>query len=789
MSVLIQPYIISAPTSGSSVASLATAAITLPANLLICIDVVNRHSTPASLGTVTLSGSTLGAISARATVTEGGASPTRRLTRFYTMVSADLVGEVLTATASGVQTGIGMRVTCLPGVYASLGAAGAVRGSTTANSAGANVTTLATSALPTFGSPLNGGIAGFISSAGGLTPRYGWTEIVDVAAPSSVQYELQWCAGNDTVASATQASATLAAIFDEIVAAPNPVVCAVTHTGYGDGAGYSSGYTYFTSVGSNATVTFRARRSHFVHFIGYSSSHLNDPNITYDLAFPYGLTASLVHSYGGPPTSPVTLIYQVTNQTTLDISGPITVRGNATGSGNVTFVWEVIETQNLDMTRGTNGVLQIVSVSGTGGQSWTVSPAAFGDRMNSALLLASAASNGAPITAPTPTGFAALAASSVGGVSCVQAFWRPSEPNAFSVSTVGGTKDVVLLELASFPASAPTVALVSPPAGTSMAPVDSIVVDFLSSDDRLATATLYANGEQVTADGVTFAAGFTASSVQVVTHGKRITITRTGGWSVGPLGIYAAATDAVGQTASATYGFTVVAPTVHYPDIALVAPANPGSLAAAGTVTLRITDADGDLASATVFCGAEPVYSTVTGFASPFTGTRTDEATGFVIAFGRTGGFQSPSAAVYATARDAAGRLTYAYWAWEVTGNSSGGHRPVVTIISPLPANDESHTIARTQHLRFRVTDVDGDPGQGGGLEHFVPLLLFPDGTDAVIHDGESFRPRFSGSTRWPTVAPVAPGFEYDVIWHTGLWPQDPILLPWAWDMTGLEAL
>jgi hypothetical protein len=334
--------------------------------------------------------------------------------------------------------------------------------------------------------------------------------------------------------------------------------------------------------------------------------------------------------------------------------------------------------------------------------------------------------------------------------------------------------------------NAPAIALMSPASPGSIASTGTVTLDVTDADGDLSSVVITCDGETAYTGGA-WTANYTAGSSTVgITNGTRFVIVRAGGWLNGTLSVYVVGTDAGARTGSANFTWSVNFPTVHYPDAALVSPAYPGSIAATGSVTIDVTDADGDLASVSITAGIESVYA-LGAFSANFTSsTRTAITNGYRFVLTRTGGWASSPLAVYLTAADAGGRLTYAYWSWAVTG---AGHRPVVTIVSPLPPNDEAHKIPRSSHLRFRVTDVDGPPGTGGGLEHFVPIILFPDGTEALVHDGEEFRPRFRGSTRWPTSPPVDPGYEYDVVWHTGLWPQDPTLLPWAWDMTGLEAL
>lgn len=157
--------------------------------------------------------------------------------------------------------------------------------------------------------------------------------------------------------------------------------------------------------------------------------------------------------------------------------------------------------------------------------------------------------------------------------------------------------------------TAVAVDVVSPPSGTTVAPLDSIVFD-VTSDAGIAVASVsvtlfYVDGSSVAVwDGNTFATEFEASSSSPTTGGHRFTL--VAGWSQTVARIEVSATDYAGTSDSTAIGswlvegalnsaaptITVLSPTPG------IAPGQPGGfpsnprLAAVTPVVVRISDLD-----------------------------------------------------------------------------------------------------------------------------------------------------------------------------------------------------
>ena len=206
-------------------ATIAIGPFTLPENTLCFLDVKNFHAVPANLsGAPSVAGTggeTWHPLPGGGTTTAGGASPTIRHSRFYTMVAADAATTV-TSTFSPSQQASACTLTWVGGVDCSgVDGAGAL-GQTPApvNGAGASVTTLSI-ALGAFLDPRNGAAAGLsVGQTGGVTQRGGWTEPIDFAAQG---VELQYSSAPDSAASFTQASAVAAFMACETKCTPHPI--------------------------------------------------------------------------------------------------------------------------------------------------------------------------------------------------------------------------------------------------------------------------------------------------------------------------------------------------------------------------------------------------------------------------------------------------------------------------------------------------------------------------------------------------------------------------------------
>ena len=96
---------------------------------------------------------------------------------------------------------------------------------------------------------------------------------------------------------------------------------------------------------------------------------------------------------------------------------------------------------------------------------------------------------------------------------------------------------------------------------------------------------------------------------------------------------------------------------------------------------------------------------------------------------------------------------------------------PTITNISPALLSD----LSANTYLSFDLQD-------NATLRRVVIMAKFPDGSSVAIHDGDSFYPRFSGSSR----TAIAGGFHFTVLPNGG-WSQAPTLRIIAYDSAGNE--
>lgn len=240
------------------------------------------------------------------------------------------------------------------------------------------------------------------------------------------------------------------------------------------------------------------------------------------------------------------------------------------------------------------------------------------------------------------------------------------------------------------------------------------------------------------------------------------------------------------------------------PVIALVSPAE-GAIAASTDIVVDVTDPDGDLSRVTLYLAmplvgiVEAVYDWDT---SAFLGayaaasTVTPIANGFRFTLDR-GGWVDPNITLHVVAHDEEGHETVEDFAWTTDFDGSyscslddTGVAPVVSVEAPLPYDDPESPMSPTAWIVFTVMDEDNEPGEGSGIERAVPVIIYPDGSTSVIHDGDNFRGEFddSGSTRVYIEEDDAFGYRYTVRPARGFWHKAPRLLPFAYDLKGNEA-
>ncbi len=239
--------------SAAAAATPSAASITLPENTLIIAEVANYHSTAASLAAApTLTGTGGETWVPIDDVDSGGGAPTRRISRFRTMVAAE-VASIVTMTFSGAQTNVGWSIDWYGSVDTSgSDGAGAVGTTDTANSTG-----VAQTSLPV---PLssddtrNGVILAVLSGVNAaVTPRPSWTEIADftISSTSPNRLEVQFRNTSDTDASASGTSSVWAGIATEIVS---------------NNGGYRTVHTYYPgalpSLTFNRSIDVKAGRQY-----------------------------------------------------------------------------------------------------------------------------------------------------------------------------------------------------------------------------------------------------------------------------------------------------------------------------------------------------------------------------------------------------------------------------------------------------------------------------------------------------------------------------------------------
>ncbi len=358
---------------------------------------------------------------------------------------------------------------------------------------------------------------------------------------------------------------------------------------------------------------------------------------------------------------------------------------------------------------------------------------------------------------------------------------------------------------------APVIELDSPAEGA-IDVTDSIVIDVTDVDDDIYVVQLqveFVNAlitETVAYGPVsspTIVTPYTSTTRTPITDGYRYTITRTGGWIDTEMKVQVFAGDSLGNATTDEFEFEPDY-VVHGPIIALITPAE-GAIETDDALTVHITDLDDDLVAVIMYIHlvTADIWEVVfhwNAISAPtyrpgYEGSDRDAiANGWAHVITRTGGWVDGEIELLVTALDADGNTGEETFVW--TTNFEGtyscgvaGERPVVTIISPLPVDDPDAPILATDPLVFTITDPDAEPGVGGGLQRAVPVLVFPDALRSlgkqVIHDGDAFSPMFEGSER----EAIEGGYQYTVLWWTGRWPSRPRLLPYAYDLSGLEAL
>jgi hypothetical protein len=188
-----------------------------------------------------------------------------------------------------------------------------------------------------------------------------------------------------------------------------------------------------------------------------------------------------------------------------------------------------------------------------------------------------------------------------------------------------------------------------------------------------------------------------------------------------------------------------------------------------------VVDLVGDIVTGEVVVNSELVYAAgafQTGFLA--SSTKVAVTDGYRLSIVRDAGWVlNPTMSVLLI--DTRGNHQTAYYTW-LWGASITGTPPVITIISP-PANDHGRSIYANTFLVFEVTDPDDN------LRGFYPIIYYPDGSDALVHDGTSFRPNFA---TYSTRDVITHGYRFRIRPNGG-WAKSPSLFPVGYDEVGLE--
>ncbi len=353
----------------------------------------------------------------------------------------------------------------------------------------------------------------------------------------------------------------------------------------------------------------------------------------------------------------------------------------------------------------------------------------------------------------------------------------------------------------------PVITLVSPPPG-SISYTDPIVVDVTDPDGVDDLLDIVPHFLMPTVGLVELAHDFDddftllyidGSTRTSITNGYRYTFNRATGWVDAVLKLSISATGGGPQMVGELFEWTTdyggsyacseAPPPTNRPVIEIVSPLpynDSESVIADRTTHLvfRVTDPDLEATPATV----EVTFSRAVGDSPP---ARTIPA-GWIV--------KTAAGVRFATDEDAdfpdsdGGPITVSATA-VVAGEAGNVGAGEITVIEDIADLEDLGGM-----ILLEVTNADAAEGGGGviggNLERAIPILIFPDANPLdteLVHDGDSFYPKFAGSTR----TAIEGGFEYDLIWYTGEWPLFVTesgafrvkLLPFAYDFTGLEAL
>lgn len=667
--------------TGSAAASLtATATGTLPANIAMTAEVINRHSTPASL-------STMGVTSPNATWvlegtrTEGGGSAQRRITRYRTLVAADQVSEVVTATAlNGIaQTEVSVKILYVPGADpGGTNGSNAIVQTVGADSGGASQTSLNNPITVAAG---DGVLVTFVSgTASSITPRTGYTEIHD-AAGTAFDVEIQYRANPDpsNLASASGSNNTWCSLASELKPLnenkPTPVsVCQITASGLGVGGIATGGVIIKAGKVYYANATVKPGNATPATAVNPAFTLPNG-----DTLIP-GFSQQTIHTStgtGGNPRYAQAFRLQYTGAVDISLNIQVTVAGVNTNWG---LSFQIFEIGNVDTTQGTQG--EISNTSGSSAGSSAVSLAnTFAKATNYFFMLICSDTT---TLSPSPGWSSTINTLIGGGNSQTCATERVTAPSpATTATTFAAGWGAVVVELAPLIIpSPPTVTLVTPGNGSTVTQTASVTMDVVDADGDLSNVAIYENGTPVFTGGA-FQTGYLSSTKTSLGSGNfRFVVTPTA-WTPGSLGIFVQAQDARGLIGTALFNFTVSAPATHAPTWTLVSPSNGSTIGQSDPIVIESNDLDDDLVSVLATFnvggtdelahGVSALDGTAFGSLYVTSSTVAGTAHGKRYTFRRSGGWTLGALSFDGTAADAVSNSTPVHYAWTVGGGGGGG--------------------------------------------------------------------------------------------------------------------
>lgn len=738
MSILVTPTVAAAPADVTTATTIDTSAFKLGANVLYTAVVYQRHTTPASMGTVT---SVVGDLSGawtpwptNPTRTYGGASPTGRQTAYWFLSSADIAETKVRATLSAAQVGARLRVFAIGGTRV----ASPIVQCVAADSAGASVLTLATPpSFLGFADVRNGAIASLmVGAASALTPKINWTEVAETSAVT-IDTDFQWIGVNDGTANVTASVAgPMSAIAAEIAAPPG----AVTYSLAGGGAittgavGTGSGPFVYPSQ----SLAVRAGRISVLHWTGGNPAGPPTGTPVWSHSFSAGVTATQVYYHYDPNAGGenlATAIYHLTS--TVDGANFQTIISGTTSS-SLKETWQLHELGNVDVAVNVLGpglVSRAHTESASPTAAFALSSLGFASRENFALLLSSQSTNSGTL-GTTEAGWALNNGLAAGGNCAVQSMYRPNSPQSVTGTYSAHTTHVVVLEFAGLPVTHPPVATLVSPAPPTITQAASVTIDVTDDDGDLAGVAITANGEPVYTTAGGFVSPYTGSSTSGVTNGTRFVVTRTGGWLAGSLAINVLATDARAQ--SRAYSFlwsSVTVPTFHDPVWTVDSPPTPGSIGDTVPIVIEVNDVDNDIDFSTISIQIGEAHAFLgSAFQDPYDNTSTVVATahGWKFTILQDGGvWTGDDVGAYCTASDTHGGEGHALFIWTPVVHPSAND-PVVALVSPSPG-----PLPPTDAIIVDVTDVDDD---------LASVLAFLDFTSEVVYSGAPDTGSFSAN-------------------------------------------